>query len=270
MPWVRHIWVVVSAGQRPRWLSNNHPDITFVDHETIFPKRMHKYLPTFNSFAIEAYLHRIPRLASQFIYFNDDMFIGAPVFCNDFFTAAGVPKVSFQLSFHAHAGSDHLPRTADAYTFANRNDNRLLDDAFGAERRYNILHQAYPLTKALYKRVWRFWGQDLNRLAHHRFRTRDDVIPHYLALWLGIYKGGALRLQPRQFPSHKFINLYTSMEVEKTTLTNLLVTKPKFFCINDRETSPRNADAINQWLERDFYRIYFPRIPPWEQNSEQG
>ena len=48
-------------------------------------------LPVFNSRAIEINLHRIPGLAEQFVYFNDDMFITKPVTKEDFFKN-GLPR----------------------------------------------------------------------------------------------------------------------------------------------------------------------------------
>ena len=51
-------------------------------HERIIPNEL---LPTFNSTTIEMYLHRIPDLAEQFIYSNDDMFPIRPLQISDFF-----------------------------------------------------------------------------------------------------------------------------------------------------------------------------------------
>ena len=41
-------------------------------HEDFIP---HKYLPTYNSRAIEFNVHRIKGLEEKFVLFNDDMFI---------------------------------------------------------------------------------------------------------------------------------------------------------------------------------------------------
>ena len=67
MPWVRHIFIVVSDGQRPAWLADSHHAITIVEHSSIFPSSMQRYLPTFNSFAIESFLDRIPKLSEHFL-----------------------------------------------------------------------------------------------------------------------------------------------------------------------------------------------------------
>ena len=46
----------------------------------------------FSSPAIEANLHRIPGLSKKFIYFNDDVFLGAPTKPEDFLSVSGVQK----------------------------------------------------------------------------------------------------------------------------------------------------------------------------------
>lgn len=84
-PWVRHIYIVTD-NQVPSWLDLSHPRLTVVPHTDIFPNRSH--LPTFSSPAIESHLHRIPGLSKQFVYFNDDVMLGAPVWPSDFYDRA--------------------------------------------------------------------------------------------------------------------------------------------------------------------------------------
>ena len=60
--------------------------------QEIFPNKSH--LPTFSSPAIEAHLHRIPGLSKRFIYLNDDVMFGAPIWPEDFYTPRRGQKVS--------------------------------------------------------------------------------------------------------------------------------------------------------------------------------
>lgn len=82
-PWIRHVFIVTN-GQVPAWLDRSNPRVSVVAHAQIFPDP--SVLPTFSSPAIEAHIHRIPGLARRFLYFNDDVFLGAPVAPDDFFT----------------------------------------------------------------------------------------------------------------------------------------------------------------------------------------
>jgi UDP-N-acetylglucosamine-lysosomal-enzyme len=65
--------------------------LTIVPHSELFPNKSH--LPVFSSPAIEAHLHRIPGLSQRFAYFNDDVFLGAPTWPEDFIGLDGSQKV---------------------------------------------------------------------------------------------------------------------------------------------------------------------------------
>ncbi|XP_017485356.1 PREDICTED: N-acetylglucosamine-1-phosphotransferase subunits alpha/beta isoform X1 [Rhagoletis zephyria] len=82
-PWVRHIYIVTN-GQIPHWLDLSNEKITIVPHEVLTPKP--ELLPTFSSSAIETFIHRIPQLSQRFLYLNDDIFLGAPVYPEDLYT----------------------------------------------------------------------------------------------------------------------------------------------------------------------------------------
>ncbi|WP_131781090.1 stealth family protein [Legionella gresilensis] len=86
-PWIRNIFIVTDAQTPPiiktlekDWLAK----IKLIDHLEIFAG-FEKYLPTFNSVAIETVLWRIKGLANHFIYLNDDCSIIRPVKPEDFF-----------------------------------------------------------------------------------------------------------------------------------------------------------------------------------------
>jgi hypothetical protein len=81
MPFIRNVYLVVShPSQVPQWVDRNN--LKIVLHEDIIPA---EYLPTFNSTTIEMFLHRIPGLDEQYIYFNDDIFPVMPSVPEDFF-----------------------------------------------------------------------------------------------------------------------------------------------------------------------------------------
>ena len=56
--------------------------IKVVLHEDFIP---HEFLPLYNSCTIEMFLHNIPGLGEEFIYFNDDTFVIKPMKETDFF-----------------------------------------------------------------------------------------------------------------------------------------------------------------------------------------
>lgn len=80
-----HIYIVTDA-QVPTWLRPQE-GLTIVDHRALIPARA---LPTFDSSNIESYIHRIPGLSERYIYFNDDVFFGAPVALTHWFWERGI------------------------------------------------------------------------------------------------------------------------------------------------------------------------------------
>ena len=101
MPWVRKIFIVTD-GQDPmpqlQGISENfeHPiPIEIVDHKTVF-KGFEDILPVFNCNSIETMLWRIPGLSDRYIYFNDDMFVMAPMSPGEWFDEDG------RLIMHGH------------------------------------------------------------------------------------------------------------------------------------------------------------------------
>lgn len=80
-PWVNKIYFV-TWGHVPSWLDITNEKLVVVNHKDYIPN---EFLPTFSSRTIDMNLHRIQGLSEHFVYFNDDMFLLAPVKPSDFF-----------------------------------------------------------------------------------------------------------------------------------------------------------------------------------------
>ena len=59
--------------------------------QEIFANKSH--LPSFSSPAIETHLHQIPGLSKRFLYLNDDILLGRPIYPEDFYTESKGFKV---------------------------------------------------------------------------------------------------------------------------------------------------------------------------------
>lgn len=79
-----HVYLVTD-GQRPDWLRPSDR-LTVIDHRDLIPEAS---LPTFDSGHIESWIHHIPGLSERYFYFNDDVFFGAPVHLDDWFSPDG-------------------------------------------------------------------------------------------------------------------------------------------------------------------------------------
>lgn len=74
MQYIKNIFVVVCDKEQVEGYDLG--DAIIIEHKDIIPSR---FLPCFNSCTIEMFLHKIPNLSEEFIYFNDDIFITAKV-----------------------------------------------------------------------------------------------------------------------------------------------------------------------------------------------
>ena len=251
LPWINHIYIV-TAGQRPDWLNEDHPLISVVDHETIFEDR--DALPTFNSHAIESQLHRIPKLSERFLYVNDDVFFGRLLGKQVFYTAAGYPK--FALS----DGRFDLESTANLpVNIAAQNNNRLLEATFGKATAHKFKHVAHAQLKSTLTLIAENHPTETRETTRAKFRSETDLsIPSALAHYYGLALGAA-------FPGevdYRYFDL-ASGDVH-LKLTKLFFQKrPQMFCINEvsdglREQAERTA-MIHEILQRIF---------PWPSSFE--
>lgn len=95
MPWVHTVHLILeSETQIPEWLNTDKVHIVY--HKDIMPSEL---LPTYNSQAMEMWLHNIDGLAEQFIYANDDMIAVSPLKRSDFFSK-GKPVIHCDEKMH--------------------------------------------------------------------------------------------------------------------------------------------------------------------------
>ena len=110
MPWIRDIHLVVSnIEQVPEYAKNYN--VKVVLHKDIMPER---FLPIFNSCAIELFLHRVPGISEHFLYFNDDFFVLNPIEKDYFFTRDGHPINGFH-----YRNLDKIQNLSHGHSFLN-------------------------------------------------------------------------------------------------------------------------------------------------------
>ncbi len=169
-PWINRIFIVSNCS-KPKWLKN-HPKLIWVEHESIFPEVT--MLPTFNSHAIEACLHRIEGLSEHFIYFNDDMFLNQPCYPNDFFDFMG-RSVSYFEPYGMVFENNLLDPNMD-YLVSSINSYRLLKSTFPI---YNpsCLHKhvPYALKKSVLHDMEEKWDDEFKATRYSKLRSNTDV-----------------------------------------------------------------------------------------------
>jgi len=250
-PWVNHIYIV-TFGQRPTWLKD-HPKITIVDHSEIFQDPAH--LPTFNSHAIEANLHRVPGLSERYIYLNDDVLFAAEVSEDDFFTTRG----KIRMHFSKHQVPDGTPKEDEsAYDSAWRNTNALLNSIFGSEKRFKLAHAPFPLTKSLVQRIENQFPNIFNLVSSHKFRVPTDYtltngLIQYYALYMNAARVG------REAVGKLLVGQDLQRNEKRIKTANEMTCK--FFCVQDL-TEKDNPLIDKQVFE--FFENKYPVAAPWE------
>ena len=177
-PFVNHIYIV-TCGQKPSWIKP-HPKITFVHHEEIFQNKDH--LPTFNSQAIEAHIHRIPNLSENYIYLNDDFVFTKAVSEHDFYDQDGNIKVFLTGNI---IRKDKIMNPNCAYYASLWNMDQFLDKVFGIEKRRDVAHAPYVMKKSVVQQFEADFPEVLAKTSSHPFRSMDDytltngIFPYY-------------------------------------------------------------------------------------------
>ena len=248
--WVRHIWIV-TAGQRPDWLID-HPRITVVDHEDVLPA---EGLPTFNSHAIEASLHRIPGLAEHVIYFNDDMSVARPLRPEAFFHSNGLPKV-FQSGARVPSVETDSTQAVDTAAIRGR---ELLAERFGRVVESKPLHSPYPLLKSVMTEVEREFADVVDATRRSRFRSPADLstaasFSQHYALATGRATLASI--------AHEYVHVESARlrwHLDAIRLGRDVDT----CCINETGAhvadAARRAEAIHR-----FFEAMYPVPAPWE------
>ena len=253
--WVRKIHFV-TWGNVPEWLDVSNPRLHIIKHEDFMPKSA---IPCFNSALIERYLHKIPGLSEQFIYFNDDMYLLGK--CGeDFFFRNGLPRdmLAFQpvvanpsnpvMSHHLMNDSLVLSKHFDKRTNVRKQPGayfhpgypplyffyNLLELAFPKFTGLYTVHSASPMLKSVFDEVWSREGEYLGSLDKNRFRDDTDVNQYLFREW-GKLSG---RFVPSNVTGHfKYYELSDDLrnipEIISSGGKRALLPDIKVLCLND-------------------------------------
>ena len=199
-PWVNHIWFV-TWGHLPKWLNVSHPKIRVIRHQDYIPE---KYLPTFSSHTIELNFHRIKGLAEHFVYFNDDMFLTAPVKRTDFFqhgepcdTAVPLPilltnngiraEINDMYVIHDHFDKKKVMKQNLGLWYSPRYGRLLLRTLlltpFSHFPGFYISHLPCSYKKTVISEVWNEESVILDATCMNKFRTVTDVNQWLFEYW---------------------------------------------------------------------------------------
>ncbi len=252
--WINRIYIVTD-GQDPhlepfleQYFPQGYIPVEIIDHKVLF-RGYEEYLPTFNSISIVTMLWRIPGLSEQFIVFNDDLILAAPVTPSDFFTEKGVLVIARWI---------YMPLMRVKQLFVSRKHGRkrftyrwsmaqaamLAGEKF---RFFRLEHTPKGLYRSLCEKMYADNPELLIRNIRHRFR---DVEQYTLVeyQWLKMFRQGTCeRVSPKRFtffiqPKNK--PGYIRRKMEKVRRGNY-----KFLCFNSLDkASQEDLKSIKDWI----------------------
>lgn len=263
-PWARTIFIVTDS-QVPEWLNLENSRVRIVDHREIFPDA--GVLPTFNSMAIESCLHRIADLAENFIYFNDDVFLGRVAKKADFFRGSSQPLVFGRKrgGLSGIFGGMKGRSAGNEYHAAVHNSKMLLNDKFGFFSRIALRHGPMAMSKSSLSELERVFEDRFHALRQNRFRTKSDIILPYMQCYYLQHKCKDLLNNVRQL-SHlsvldllagkfrkSFVFIDLSNKNFKKRMELAARCRPFSFCINSyADNQPDAFSHAARFLEKYF------------------
>lgn len=245
---------IVTDDQTPDFLGDLLDEVSIIDHREIFPS--HDHLPCFNSHAIGANLHRIPGLSQRYLYFNDDVLLGAPVSVATFFDELGR---AYQFPSQRTA-VPHKPlfTPENAVDAAARNNQRLLEKLFGtfAFRKYK--HTPVCVDRLVMEQMERDLPEAWQSTLPNRIRSVDDhsIAGHlYMNYSASLGKSVLGRIRYRYFDlaNPLFESIFPSILDSEWT-------RPQTFCVNDTKPS-EFVDANRKVMEHTLEQLYSQEAP---------
>lgn len=265
-PWVRKIHFV-TCGQKPEWLDADHPKLNLVHHKDYIPEQ---FLPLFNSSVLEVHLHRIPDLAENFVYFNDDFFIINDLKPSRFFSKDGVPQdiAAFRMNMGMSLWSKCLKNNIrlinqrfDKHTVMKRDHDKWYNPMYGSKARLTYLlswynkfitlrtpHNAQPYTKTTFKEVWDYAEKDLMEMSKHKFRSPEDFTQELFRTWQ------ICRSNFEAYYTYKDTKMFPLLFRSKKAIKSIREQTYSLVCINDNEHMP-NFDQTMKEIENSFESI---------------
>lgn len=262
-PWIRTIYIVTD-NQIPEIVgrlkgTEYEGRVVVVDHRVIFAG-FEQYLPTFNSSSILAVLWRIPGLAENFIFLNDDFALIQPIKPEDFFRDGKVVLRGNWRSFAESSWRKRVQRLLRKILFKNKSSEQragylagqeLSAKAVGFERKYfQIPHNPHAWRVSTFKKFFSENAQLLDFSVSFRLRSAEQFIVEGLSAHLELKSNcvvfdeqlKTLQLKPAD---QAFIRIKSKIEAADKDINSA------FICVQTIEKAPEQIQKfIFSWLDK--------------------
>ncbi len=272
-PWVNKVWFICDQAP-PEWLNARHPKLRIVRHEDYIPK---EYLPAFSSHPIELNMHRIKGLSEKFVYFNDDMFLLAPVE-SSFFFRNGLPCDSAVLNpiptddlvekgeteriftmFLNNAS--YINREYDFKSCVREHPSKWLHPSYGRDLIRNMMLMMWPhfvgfvenhlpqaFLKSSFESAWEKNADILDATSRHHIRDDRDVNQWFIRN-RQLAEGRFIPCKPQR---HLAFELNKDDERMHNTIRRQAA---PMICLHDGQMTEEETARIGEKIKADFESI---------------
>lgn len=275
-PWVNRVFLVTN-GKYPDWINPNNPKLVLVKHSDYIPI---EFLPTFNSHTIELHMHKIPGLSEQFVYFNDDFYINAPI-TPDYYFKEGLPCdcnqeqlfsspiYSPQNKFHIlviqycniavlnyHFNRKEVVKQSKKRWFGKHLGIKgfIISAMLNGKNTFEGFkwrHNEQPFLKSVFEEAWEQENEMLNASCT-RFRQDTNLSPYFMRYW--------------QFAKNKFYPVkldsccfYPMIENNYDNIFSAIDNqKIKSLCLND---TPLCSDEFYNKIQFELRKKFEEKLP---------
>lgn len=250
-PWVRKVFIFTNCAP-PTWFVASDR-VQWIMHDEVIPEH---YLPLFSSHSIETFLHKIPGLSERYVYFNDDVFLSAPVAPDDFFTPYGQSVSRMEPNGVVHYLQGLVRNdTAEEWQHAAVNSAELLLQQTEVMPTKLHRHTPHAYVKSAYEDMELAFPREMHITRSARFRQKSDFsftsfIYHHFAR----SKGRAVHIDEE--------GMIVRSTNYKRFLERKVYSKQRFFCINDGGGSASNSQ-FNKF-KKDFLTSHYRFRSPAE------
>ena len=236
IPWFNQVYIVIADDDElPVYLRKRHSRLCVVRHSEIIPAQ---YLPTFNSNVIESYVHKIPGLAEQFIYLNDDMFVCKPTSWRHFYTKRGLP-----INRHYTGPLHHNVKRASDIMYVKMMQNAIKKYGMSYSR---FQHQAFPYKKSIISVYATKFRKAVQETSVHRYRhARDFNLLRFSGCFTSTH--GLAGKVIHTLENYDMF-LEASEDVKMKQIMEKKTKKPRFLCINNTDESHKHVYKFLEYL----------------------
>ncbi|MBR6030510.1 MAG: hypothetical protein IKP36_00935 [Bacteroidaceae bacterium] len=237
MPFVEKVFLVVAReSQIPAWI--NHDIVHIVFHQDIIPPQC---LPTFNSTAIEMFMHKIEGLSEEFIYFNDDFFPLMPCQPTDFFREG---RAAASMKYH-------LFTFKNLFRVQTKRSDRFARKAAGVSSKFFYVrpqHTCAPMLRSVCAELYEKSGSTILATVTP-VRTRRNC-NQYVFTDYAFFTGRTF--QQRISNKHISLSIATPQKLEES----IVHPTRKLACINDVNMQEEKFQRLYACLHSAFQTRY--------------